>query len=863
MAALLSLAAKKVIMRTKRTITIALFLSLALAAPLLAGAAPPRLLALPAAGAAGGAAGSVYASGAAPEGPSPGAAPRTAAPNVASNRTGNHAANNHAANNFPAKPVISTSPAPRKSLARPLFKDTTAPQIFNISPADGAITGPSITISASYIDPAPSSGIDPSTAMIHIDNRHQFASIPTSTGISVQKSGLTDGVHKIQVFVCDNDYNCSSATWHIRVDAAAPSITNVQPTGTINTASTSIRAAFDDGSGSGVNPASAKVTIDGINSTSVCAINAGGANCAVSGLAPGSHRVAIDVSDNVGNHATKSWSFNIDLNSIGVSSQVPADGSWQRTASPFIGVSFQAAAQGIIDVSSITVELDGADVTGQATRSPAGVGLILATPLSEGTHVVRVVVSDNAGHKGESQWRFSVDTIAPKISVVSPVGNTAVKPVIKAVYADGGSGINLASVRLVLDGAAQTDAATVSANSIRYAPDAPLAPGVHTVRLTVADNAGNAQTAAWRFTVTNAPTAVPAPAGGAAGWLHRGPTGRWVNYPIFPPGVAGFGGIWIISGFSVWPHIYYLPWYDPQPATGSQKSELLISNQGAGEATVNIFVAGKERWHGSIPEGGREITDLPGAAGGPVKVVCPTGQALAVTHRVTGADFMSETAAAPQESLEPVSVLPWYEPHPGGTGDASLVIGNAGGTEAAVDVYMGNLSLPGSLKGHYSVAPNSAAIARLPVAGGPVRVICTNNQPLVIGLLATFKGSFTEILATGISRLAPDYRLNEDTGPRDQILSNKILLGNPGGEDVRVQLKVGSRLVPDRESPENGFFAVAAGSSRSVQLAPGDDSQIEVSCPGCRFGEGVAVEREIVRNNSLSYLAGVCPAVQP
>src|SRR5659263_247048 len=117
--------------------------------------------------------------------------------------------------------------------------ETTRPQITTYSPSNGAVTGSTITISASYSDPAPSSGIKLGTAMIHVDDVHQSNSVVTDTGISCLKSGLTEGSHKLQAFVCDNEYNCTSATWHITVtrrrrssralSLQAPSMSPVRP----------------------------------------------------------------------------------------------------------------------------------------------------------------------------------------------------------------------------------------------------------------------------------------------------------------------------------------------------------------------------------------------------------------------------------------------------------------------------------------------------------------------------------------------------------------------------------------------------------------------------------------------------------
>ena len=751
------------------------------------------------------------------------------------------------------KQVYSGS-APAVVASQPVIaRETTKPVITNLSPADGSITGPTVNFSADYSDPEPSSGLKLSTAMLHVDNRHQFGSVITGTGISCLKAGLTNGSHMIEAFICDNDMNCSVARWYVTVDAIAPAISNTQPTGVVNSQATSITADFSDGSGAGVDAASASVNIDG-SPVSGCAISAHGISCPVSGLADGDHSVQVDVSDLVGNHASGNWNFSVDTAAIGVSGQVPAGSSWQNTASPSIGVHFQPVGTNAIDASSVTVLIDGVDVSASADRQEDGMSYLpLAPRLSEGWHDVSVTVHDGAGHSGHDEWSFAVDTIAPLIEGMAPQGPASTsRPAISATFSDSGSGIDQVATDLTIDGADRTAAATLSGTGITFVPAENLAAGSHNVQLTLQDLAGNQQTSAWSFTVPR-PAAAP----------QTDPPARQMTmyeYWQSTGSLAGMGmGSWIISGFQAFPNMYYLPWYDSGPGSGGLKDQIVIHNQGAGEAFVNVIVGGSDKWQGKVPEGGTEICEMPGTTGGPVKIVCPTGQPLEVTRRLSGESGASEAAAVPEDALEPAVQLPWYEARPGGSGSSTLVIANVGDQEAAVDVYIGDPAAPESLRGHYSIGTGSAVRTQLPDAsGGPVLVVSGNNQPLIAGLDISFGGSAAEIMATGISRLGDRYEVAPAQGGVTGLAA-RLLVGNGNDEDRRIQVSAGGRILYDPANPENDFFTIPRRSAQAIDTSGSPGEALEIVCTDCNLGEGISVGSMSIRGGSVTFPAVSVP----
>ncbi|ABQ27194.1 Ig-like domain-containing protein [Geotalea uraniireducens] len=113
------------------------------------------------------------------------------------------------------------------------------------------------------------------------------------------------------------------------------------------------------------------------------------------------------------------------------------------------------------------------------------------------------------------------DSTPPVISAISPADGALLNnplPVISASYSDetNGSGINTASVRLLVDGNDVSAAASITAAAISYAPGSKLPDGSHAVSLSVADRAANVASRIWSFVTDTVPPVVTisAPASG-------------------------------------------------------------------------------------------------------------------------------------------------------------------------------------------------------------------------------------------------------------------------------------------------------------------------------------------------------------
>jgi hypothetical protein len=189
--------------------------------------------------------------------------------------------------------------------------DTTDPVISSIEPS-GTIMNANASIIAYYSDNE--SGIDTGTVAITLDGSALSGCTVTTSYASCDVTGLAQGGHAIAVSVDDNNGNQATGNGSFTLDYSGdttdPTVSNVQPSGTITTDSTTITADFSD-AGSGIDSASVVVYLNG-SPVSGCTVDAGDVSCSVSSLSDGAYTVAVNVDDLAGNTGTGNGSFTID-----------------------------------------------------------------------------------------------------------------------------------------------------------------------------------------------------------------------------------------------------------------------------------------------------------------------------------------------------------------------------------------------------------------------------------------------------------------------------------------------------------------------------------------------------------------------
>ena len=150
----------------------------------------------------------------------------------------------------------------------------------------------------------------------------------------------------------------------------------------------------------------------------------------------------------------------------------------------------------------------------------------------------KVVVGGVSSPLIQASGKVTVDSVPPKVTDLSPARGATVESDLPLIYATasdgGGTGVDPNAARLTLDGADVTGQATVTPAFVSLKPAQPLAAGRHTVRLTLADKAGNSDTTEWAFTVSTGRIIQAFTSDAPAGGLGAGST---VHFTLTaPPG---------------------------------------------------------------------------------------------------------------------------------------------------------------------------------------------------------------------------------------------------------------------------------------------------------------------------------------
>ena len=203
--------------------------------------------------------------------------------------------------------------------------------------------------------------------------------------------------------------------------------------------------------------------------------------------------------------ATKGGVFDYssgDTSAPSVFNLQPADGGYTTTSKPLISAAYSDVGSGI-DTTTVNLVVDGKNVTAKAVVTTTGVAY-KSKKLKQGSHSVQLTVADKWGNSTTVNWTFIVDSKRPKIKNLRPRPGSKTKkrrPLISASYKDKGSGINLATVKIFVDGVDVTAQANISNKKVTYQSPTKMKKGKHKVVVTVADLAGNSQTATWSFKI--------------------------------------------------------------------------------------------------------------------------------------------------------------------------------------------------------------------------------------------------------------------------------------------------------------------------------------------------------------------------
>jgi len=376
--------------------------------------------------------------------------------------------------------------------------ETDSPVVVDTTPTGVDETGMAV-VSAKFSDDG--TGIDKSSVALMIDKKAVDAEVTASSVSYKPASVMAKGKHIAELTVADVAGNVAEQTWEFSVEETAPSITAVEPSGTINDDMPVLSAKYSD-SGTGLNLSTVTLSLNG--EVVEAAVTASQVSYGVQQpLRTGvTYTVSVTAVDKAGNEASASSTFKLESTAPSITNVSPT--GTVQSVDVALSANYSDAGSGV-DQKSAVMKLDGVVVA--ATPSASGISY-QATGLTHGDHTVYVEVADEFGNVAANTWSFKVEETPPTVASVEPEGevNTAT-PVLTASYSDAGSGIDVGSVVLTLNG--QVVPATVTEAQVSYAVLTPLERGVtYQVAVKVADKAGNIASADSTFSLETTPPKV-------------------------------------------------------------------------------------------------------------------------------------------------------------------------------------------------------------------------------------------------------------------------------------------------------------------------------------------------------------------
>lgn len=404
--------------------------------------------------------------------------------------------------------------------------DTTVPEIHVVQPVAGALLATATPqVRVTFGD---QQGVDLGTLRITIDGVDRTSLFTVGSDDAVATVPLPDGTVSVVAEVADLTGNRASARSSFTIDTVAPTLTFDAPADRVNTAHPAVRLRYAD-VGTGVGPGSVQVFVDDVDRTALFAVGPDAATAILDPALPdGRHEVQVRLADRAGNPGRFSAAFTVDTTPPQGRFLSPLNDAFLNEPAPVLRLAWTDGDGTGVEPSSLRLSLragDGpeVDVTGYMQAGPAGAeGRVpLTAPLVDGVYRLHADFTDRAGNAAAAESAFEVDTVKPTFRIEAPAAGAHVPtrtPSIAIVFADDRSGIDVAALRLLVDGLDRSELLVVADGRATAALTESLAEGAHHLAVTVADRAGNRADAPDHvFTVdTIAPTAsVAAPAPGA------------------------------------------------------------------------------------------------------------------------------------------------------------------------------------------------------------------------------------------------------------------------------------------------------------------------------------------------------------
>lgn len=350
-------------------------------------------------------------------------------------------------------------------------------------------------------------GVDGDAIVLKLDGVIVPAQIdkrdPTSMKVEYTPPQDLEGVeHIVAVFARDIVENGTTREWRFLIDNQPPRITDVAPLpgALIGTGRPVVSAKLWDLTGVDFNRT--VLTVDGtavpVEAMRFDAVRGRLIYTPASILPSGQHTLNLTVFDRQGlSSTTGDWKFTIDAidsDQPVIEELSPAPEAVVLVAQPTIRAKLTDQISGI-DPASVGLSLDGFAVAATWEEATGQLSFTPASTLAAGAHALSLEVKDRVGNAARREWNFFVDTIAPVITNRMAVDTPLLevnKPVLLVNVTDEGSGVDMGSIRVKLDGQQvlhfNFDEST---GNLFIIPQEPLAANEHSMEVSVADWAGN------------------------------------------------------------------------------------------------------------------------------------------------------------------------------------------------------------------------------------------------------------------------------------------------------------------------------------------------------------------------------------
>ncbi len=296
---------------------------------------------------------------------------------------------------------------------------------------------------------------------------------------------LTETTHILYVEVWDNASNHVSASVSVRVDLTAPTLSITAPANNAYQTSTSQTVTWTrSDAGSNVQGSQYRIDEGGWSSIVLATVSH-----AFGGLTDGVHTVEIRTWDNANNYQTRSVSFTIDTVNPTLVIDNPANLYLTNSTSVTV---FWNGSDATAGIQGYQYSLDGASFSG--TTAPI---FHLFSGLSDGSHYVDVKAVDLAGRTTIKRVNFTVDTVAPVITITAPSASAYLdSSSVTATWSAIDATTSVSGYQCRIDGGAWSEKSMTATTVFNGVAD-----GSHTVDIRAYDQINNLRTSSVTFTV--------------------------------------------------------------------------------------------------------------------------------------------------------------------------------------------------------------------------------------------------------------------------------------------------------------------------------------------------------------------------